>query len=107
MNPNAIKALKALWKDAELPGEASFEDVNVPVPEGFSSLFSDIKIKVFIPCGDTFEFNWIYKHPDGGSNGKLIGYVFYDTQENKWAWRNDTKFNEAEHCYNHGHIKDE
>lgn len=101
-----MKALKALWNDAELPGEAAFGDTIINVPEGMKSLLKSIKIKVtnVMSQNSYYDVSWSYEHPDSGTNGKTIGYVIKDLETGKWGWRNETKRDENGRC-NFGYVE--
>lgn len=93
----ALEAINVLLKKIDAPvkwSNLSENSVNVPVPKGLSSLFSDLQIEISWGTdskGGIFgSLSWSYNHPDGGGNGKRIGRVGFDPENGKWGWSNDS-----------------
>jgi hypothetical protein len=88
-NPFAIAALKRLWEVAELPGEATFKDVDVKIPKEFNSLFSSATIKT-IKNNFGFFVIWSWNYPLNGGNSFTVGRIF-KLEPRKWKWDVYTK----------------
>jgi len=84
----ALKALQILVDKLELPIRVTelHSIYPVKVPPGFESLFKEIEISVsWERQAFAARVSWAYSHPDGGTNGKFLGFVAYN--DGKWGWQ--------------------
>jgi hypothetical protein len=81
------EVVEALLEEAKAPRGIRFtglknQEVSVPVPKGFDSLFGSVSISLKVSKvdpGNLFaSVQWHYDHPYGGTNGGEIGNIHID-----------------------------
>lgn len=84
----AKKCLKALAKEAKLSKVPEVTGITpLDVPQGFSSMFTELRLKVEWYSTTSATVSWDYRIPGGGSNGIQIAWIGLSRDEEAWMYK--------------------